>query len=423
MRNYQFGKIGFGLTILALACGGSYVDIINNHAFGIKRGDGAALAMIIAAVGVPALPGAAVFTGWKPWNRVVFAMCVFVTFLAALSYYAERSGETYKAAEGQKESFERQERRREALTAEDEEMKGRLADISERRPAASLKALMADAQTRIDAGEKAANSEATDARKGATCGSACRKAEAARDAAILEKAALAVKLAEAETRETMEAKRREIAAMIAAIDGGRIENVEPDFLAAMVAPYFGVEAHPLSTLLQIILIVALILLTIGVASLAGYGISLIRDGITRASDGGNLETVGEAQALGATGGAEVSTSEPISASAPVQELEKNDESKSEAVDMAAAKTPEPLGANPSGDPGEWIKSRLREKKGGSIAVDKLFELYRSETGQDCNKNLFSRRLTACGFGDRGRSGNAASVKNVTLVPGKLSIVR
>ena len=417
MWNFQFGKIGFGLTILALACGGSYVDIINNHAFGIKRGDGAALAMIIAAVGVPALPGAAVFTGWKPWNRVVFAMCVFVTFLAALSYYAERSGETYKAAEGQKESFERQERRREALTAEDEEMKGRLADISERRPAASLKALIADAQTRIDASEKAANSEATDARKGATCGSACRKAEAARDAAILEKAALAVKLAEAETRETMEAKRREIAAMIAVIDGGRIENVEPDFLAAMVAPYFGIEAHPLSTLLQIILIVALILLTIGVASLAGYGISLIYDGIT----GGKARQ--QEAAPGEKEQAEAPKKEEESQPVAAQEPEKVDEFKVDAVDTAGPNAPEPLGGNPSGDPDEWIKSRLREKKGGSIAVDKLFELYRSETGQNCNKNLFSRRLTACGFGDRGRSGNAASVKNVTLVPGKLSIVR
>src|SRR5258706_3635658 len=95
---------GSALALMAVAA--VRVDLINNWEYGKTVSFELATILVLAAIGVVALPAAASILGWSRHIKLTTIVCVLLTVWSAVNAYSTKQGAAILAAQSSQEKYE-----------------------------------------------------------------------------------------------------------------------------------------------------------------------------------------------------------------------------------------------------------------------------------------------------------------------------
>ena len=138
-----------GMLLGAICVAGLRIDILNNWQYGATVSHELAGVLVLAAIGVAALPAVAGMKGWSWLFGLGTAGCIILTVMAAFLAYTARQGEVAAARQTSADGYES--RRDEADARRDEgEARAEAAAISESATVDELKLLVDAAKAKAD---------------------------------------------------------------------------------------------------------------------------------------------------------------------------------------------------------------------------------------------------------------------------------
>lgn len=286
-------QVLIGLGLGAMAAAALRIDIWNNYEYGMSVSPELAHVLVIAAVCVAALPAAiAVIGGSRPVRMALWALaafCVLVTCWAAICAYANKMGAEILAKTGQASQY---------AGAEQDQARARatLAQIKETADTATLERLIAEDKKSPDvvtlerriAKAKAdyEAQEASDTRKmgSKSCFRACREAKGehstlldrladakAKEAA--DRSTLLQRLADARSRDAAKAE------LAKAKTEAKAGPAEASMVATWIATRTERDATDIARTISLVMTIASIIVTQGVALLAHPAANLVFSGV------------------------------------------------------------------------------------------------------------------------------------------------
>ena len=252
-----------GLLLSGIAVAATRIDVLNNHEYGVQISHELAGVMVLAAIGVTALPAAAALRGWDWPLRLATVASVLLTIWAAISAYADKQGKDILARQAASDTYEAAQADAAAARQEVQQARAQAAAIADTSSITDLEHL-ADFQRQQIAKE-------TNDRGG--CGANCRKAEEALSAVFARMTA---------------ARARDAALVRAAIAEGRLESAkdeaktgpaEPSMLAGYIARRTGRDAAEIARTIALATTAFAIIVTLLMAGLAHQAVSLIAQGL------------------------------------------------------------------------------------------------------------------------------------------------
>ena len=93
-------RIFTGAALAIMAAVAVRVDVLNNWQYGLSISPELASILVLAAIGVIAIPVAAAILGWSRHLRITAAICVALTVWSAVNAYSAKQGAAILAAEG-----------------------------------------------------------------------------------------------------------------------------------------------------------------------------------------------------------------------------------------------------------------------------------------------------------------------------------
>lgn len=250
-----------GLALGGIALSAMLVDLRNNWHYGQAISLELGLVMVLAAIGVTALPTAAAMRGWDWLLRLGTTACVLLTIWAAISAYADRQGREILERQASNVAYESAQRDAEMARQHIELARSEAARIAETATVAELELLVREAQA---AAEREAN------RGG--CGRQC-------EARKSDVAAFVARLGEARAKEAAFAR---ITAAQKRLDAAKVEAktgpAEVSMLASFVAERTGHDAADIARSIALSTTALAILTTLFMALLMHQAVSLILQG-------------------------------------------------------------------------------------------------------------------------------------------------
>jgi hypothetical protein len=258
-------RLGIGIVLAAMAAFAVRVDILNNWAYGMTITPELASVMVLAAIGVAALPVVASIMGWNPFLRATTLLFVALTIWAAANAYSAKQGANILAAEGAQQRYEDARKDAAAARKEAEDARNEAAVIGEAVSASALSDMVKQAQTKMD--ELAARAK--------EIGSVCatnKKCQAAES----ELAALTSRLGQAKSKEEALARADKADAKVRDAKGeAKSGPAEASMLATVIAKSIGMNAADVARNIAIALTALSIIATQCAALLGGKAASLI----------------------------------------------------------------------------------------------------------------------------------------------------
>ena len=248
-RKRCWPSVALGVVLAAIALAAMRIDLLNNYGYGAPISSQLAGVMVLAAIGVTALPAAAALKGWDWLLRGGTAACAVLTVWASVSAYAERQGQMLLHAQGQAATYE-------GSRADEGRLRGELTRISETSEAAALLALADAAAERAKAEVKTGKGDRY-------------------QAAIDEEARFRERAGQAKRRDELEAELRTAKAETQASGG----PAEASMLATFIAHHTGHAAGEIARLIALATTGFAILVTIMMAGLANQAAQLIALGL------------------------------------------------------------------------------------------------------------------------------------------------
>jgi hypothetical protein len=148
-RRRQWGKIFLGSFIGSLALGATAIDVWNNHDYGASISQGMAAVMVLAALGLTAIPGVAAIRGWNFLRVLGTVLCLIATAYCALNAYAARQSAAIMAAELASTNYQDARDAYEIAKGEAATARQTYAAIAEPLPVLELERLHRGAETRV----------------------------------------------------------------------------------------------------------------------------------------------------------------------------------------------------------------------------------------------------------------------------------
>lgn len=263
-RRIQWGKVFLGGFIGSLAAGATAIDVVNNHDYGASISPAMAAVMILAALGLTAIPAVAAIRGWGSLRMVGTAVCLLTSAYCAANAYAARQSAQILAAEATSRAYVDAREAIETAKGEAEAARSEAAAITEPMPSSELQRLYDDARARRDA--------ETDAKRGG-CGPICKKAEA-------EMPEFLARLGQAKAREAALARAEKAETRLAeAKQAAKAGDAEPNMIASAIAARYGLDAHQVTRNIALIMSMLGIAVTLCVACYMHDAVCLIVEGI------------------------------------------------------------------------------------------------------------------------------------------------
>src|SRR5258706_4302267 len=236
---------GAALALMAVAA--VRVDILNNLEYGRTVSSELATILVLAAIGVVALPTAASILGWSQHLKLTTVVCVALTVWSAVNAYSSKQGAAILAAQSSQEKY---------MSAKADEKLARetLKQIKELGEVGELGKLQALASTDT---AKACRKPRSDA---------CKLAE-------VDEKLLTVRLSDAKARDKAQAILR------LAKDEAKAGPAEASMVATVIAGYLGADAASVARIIALVLTGLGIAVTQMVALLGGQAASLIAGGL------------------------------------------------------------------------------------------------------------------------------------------------
>lgn len=244
-----------GLLLAGFAGAGLWIDVHNNHAYGLKTSEELAHVMVAAAVGVAAFPAIAAGFGWSALLRLVTAICLVFTCWAAVNNYAEKMGAELLSKTGKADQYT-------AAKKDQDLARATLDRIKETADAKTLDEMIVAAKAAADKLEKGDT-----AKMGSqSCFKPCREAQAAYQALI-------GRLAEAKARDAAKAE------LAKAKDEAKAGPAEASMLATLSSKWSGASADTIARIFALVEAGLAILLTQGLALFAHQSSKMIISGL------------------------------------------------------------------------------------------------------------------------------------------------
>jgi hypothetical protein len=95
-----------GASLALMAVAGVRVDVLNNLEYGLTVSSELATILVLAAIGVVALPTAASILGWPRHLKLTTTVCVALTVWSAVNAYSSKQGAAILAAQSTQEQYE-----------------------------------------------------------------------------------------------------------------------------------------------------------------------------------------------------------------------------------------------------------------------------------------------------------------------------
>ena len=260
-------QIAWGV-LLAIAAGWAVsVDVENNYTFGKTISEQAARGLVLAALLVAILPGAASFNRWTPIMRGATGICLGLTIWAAAMNYGNGGGAIISAAMLAKDDYT-------SAKADETRARSTLASIKEEGQVDELAALLKKASTTT----AKAKEEKTKQCKFYWLDD-CAKAKEFEAKAEAEEAALMGRLSKAKTRDKADADLKTATARLADL-GKKPDSakVEANMITALIAKQLGAEDSSVMRWAIFAVEAALIVAMQAAALLFGYAVELIGEG-------------------------------------------------------------------------------------------------------------------------------------------------
>jgi cation transport regulator ChaC len=236
-------QLSTGLALALMALAAVRVDVLNNWEYGKTVSLELATILVLAAVGVVALPTAAAILGWSRHIKLTVFVCVLLTVWSAVNAYSTKQGRAILQAQSSQQAYE-------AALADEKAARGTLARIAETGDAEELSKL----QSSIEA----------------TKATACRhpKSEACKLAETDERT-ITARLSDAKARDKAQA-------FLAQAKGeAKAGPVEASMVATVIARETGADAASVARTIALALTGLGIAVTQLVALLGGHAASLI----------------------------------------------------------------------------------------------------------------------------------------------------
>ncbi|MGA7328487.1 MAG: hypothetical protein WBX25_29355 [Rhodomicrobium sp.] len=254
-----------GVLLAGMALAAVYVDVRNNFSYGVTSSNELAFVMVLAALGVVAVPVTATILGWSRLLRALIWVCVILTVYSAINAYSAKQGLQILAAQGAQQTYEDALKDADIARAEAKKARAEADAITETASVEALTKLVNDAQKKVDELTGHAKEMAIECARYKKCQTAEadlktvteRKGKAESKAAALKRAAAAdVKVEKAK----VEAR------------GG---PAEASMIATVIAGWFRADSSELARYIALILNVLSIILTQLCALLGGDAAQLI----------------------------------------------------------------------------------------------------------------------------------------------------
>ncbi len=236
-----------GLALALMAAAAVRVDIINNWEYGKTVSLELATILVLAAVGVVALPTAASILGWSRHIKLTTIVCVMLTVWSAVNAYSTKQGAAILAAQSSQEKYE-------SAKADEKLVRETLKQIKELGEVGELGKLQALAS--MDRAKACRRPRSK----------TCKLAEA-------DEKLLTARLSNAKARD----KARAILAE--AKDEAKAGPAEASMVATVIAGYLGSDAASVARIIALALTGLGIAVTQMVALLGGQAASLIAGGL------------------------------------------------------------------------------------------------------------------------------------------------
>lgn len=261
-----------GVLLAGMALAAVYVDMRNNFSYGVSSE--LAFVMVLAALGVVAVPVTATILGWSRLLRALICICVILTVYSALNAYSAKQGSHILAAQGAQKTYEDALKDADIARAEAKKARAEADAITETSSFEALTLLVNGAQKNVDELTGHAKEMAIECARYKKCQAAEvelkalteRKGQAESKAAAIKRAAAAgakVEKAKAEAR------------------GG---PAEANMIATIIAGWFRADSSNLARYLALILTLLGIAATQLFALLGGHAAQLIASAMkTRAA--------------------------------------------------------------------------------------------------------------------------------------------
>ena len=256
-------SLAIGLLLGGIALAAMRIDVLNNYNYGGQISHELAGVMVLAAIGVTALPAAAALRGWDWLLRLGTVASVLLTVWAAVSAYADKQGKDILARQATSAAYEAA--RADAATARQEMSQARaeVAAIAETSGTADLEALAAFQRELI----------AKESKERGGCGPNCRKAE---DALKL----VFARMHAARAKETAIARIQAAEHRLESAKGeARTGPAEPSMLAGYIARQTGGDAVEIARTIALATTGFAIIVTLLMAGLAHQAVSLVMRGL------------------------------------------------------------------------------------------------------------------------------------------------
>lgn len=260
---FCYASLATGLMLACIAGAATRIDVLNNYEYGVQISHELAGVMVLAAIGVTALPAAAALRGWDWLLRLATVASVLLTVWAAISAYADKQGKDILARQATSAAYEAAQADAAVSRQEIQQARSQAAAIAETSSIADLEGLAAFQREQI----------AKETRDRGGCGTNCRKAEEALSAVLARMTA---------------ARARDAALSRAGIAEGRLETAkreaktgpaEPSMLAGYIARQTGRNAAEIARTIALATTAFAIVVTLLMAGLAHQAVSLITQGL------------------------------------------------------------------------------------------------------------------------------------------------
>jgi hypothetical protein len=256
-------SLAVGLLLGSIALAAMRIDVLNNYEYGVQISHELAGVMVLAAIGVTALPAAAALRGWDWLLRLGTAASVLLTVWAAVSAYADKQGKDILARQATSAAYEAAQADAAAARQEMSQARAEAAAIAETSSVADLEELAAFQRELIG--------KESNQRGG--CGPNCRKAEEVLKLVFARMPAARAK--EAAIARIQAAERR--------LDGAKGEAkagpAEPSMLAGYIAHRTGRDAVEIARTIALATTGFAIVVTLLMAGLAHQAVSLVMLGL------------------------------------------------------------------------------------------------------------------------------------------------
>ena len=255
-------SLATGLMLAGIAGAATRIDVLNNYEYGVQISHELAGVMVLAAIGVTALPAAAALRGWDWLLRLATAASVLLTVWAAMSAYADKQGKDILARQATSDTYEAAQADAAAARQEIQQARAQAAAIAETSSVADLEDLAAFQREQM----------AKETRDRGGCGTNCRKAEEALSAVLARMTA---------------ARARDAVLSRARMAEGRLETAkheaktgpaEPSMLAGYIARQTGRDSVEIARAIALTTTAFAIIVTLLMAGLAHQAVSLIMQG-------------------------------------------------------------------------------------------------------------------------------------------------